>query len=203
MIVTELHDTVTLPNERRGACRCINYARVPRANPRKYRDYSGDHKNRKYAAVSRGYVAGGPGSRRSTRGSPDTPFPRILLAASIASPGNITPETRLPGFVFIIRFSSSSVPFRPCPDRVFLASCNVQVVSIPSSRTVSRTSAKGRFQSTSAENCADRGLRHVDIHPRSVLDHWRALGKAKSMFDRFARSIIRNRISSRASSSAE
>ena len=31
------------------------------ANARKYRDYSGDHKNRKYAAVSRGFVAGGPG----------------------------------------------------------------------------------------------------------------------------------------------
>ena len=35
------------------ARRCV----CPRANARKYRDYSGDHKNRKYAAISRGFVA--------------------------------------------------------------------------------------------------------------------------------------------------
>ncbi len=40
-----------------GWHRCVRR----RANARKYRDYPGDHKNRKYAAVSRGFVAGGPG----------------------------------------------------------------------------------------------------------------------------------------------
>ena len=40
-----------------GCRRCVRR----RANARKYRDNSGDHRNRKYAAVSGGFVAGGPG----------------------------------------------------------------------------------------------------------------------------------------------
>src|ERR1700737_4901992 len=48
-----------------GWRRCVRR----RANARKYRDYSGDHKNRKYAAVSRGFVADEPVAREPVSGA--------------------------------------------------------------------------------------------------------------------------------------
>jgi hypothetical protein len=53
----ELQNPVPLAFCVSGWHRCVRQS----ANARTYRDYSGDRKNRKNAAVSRGFVAGGPG----------------------------------------------------------------------------------------------------------------------------------------------
>src|ERR1700720_3141005 len=59
-----------------GWHRCVRRS----ANARKYRDYSGDHKNRKYAAVSSCFVAGGPGFE-----------PRLTESESAVLPLNYPP----------------------------------------------------------------------------------------------------------------
>src|ERR1700738_3490772 len=59
-----MRDPAAVPAPHPGVWRLwLAPMRSPGANARKYRDYPGDHKNRKYAAVSRGFVADEPVTR--------------------------------------------------------------------------------------------------------------------------------------------
>ena len=113
-----------------------------RANARKYRDYSRDRKNRKNAAVSRGFVAGGPGFE-----------PRLTESESAVLPLNYPPPagTRSPTSRRDVRYRASGfvrwrIPEMPpaaTDGRLRLQSGPRQATKSPQTRIPSGATTRG------------------------------------------------------------